>query len=136
MQISAGGAHTCAVTDTGELYCWGDNRYGQVGDGTTANRLSPTQVPNLAEAIITVTAGGVNTCALSVSGKLYCWGNNHSGQLGDGTTISHTISIQVPLTRSVQAVDISGRHMCALLTDSAVYCWGENSSGQLGHGSE
>lgn len=129
VEISAGGAHTCAVTDTGELYCWGDNRDGQLGDGTTEHRLSPTQVPNLAEAISAVAAGGVNTCALSATGKLYCWGNNLYGQLGDGTTISRTIPIQVPLTRTVQAVDVSGRHTCALLTDGAVYCWGENGDG-------
>lgn len=135
VQISAGSTHTCAVTETGELYCWGGNRYGQVGDGTTANRLSPTQVANLAEAITTVTAAGVNTCALSVSGKLYCWGSNHSGQLGDGTTISRTVPIQVPLPGAVQAVDTSGRHTCALLTDGVVYCWGENSAGEFGDGS-
>lgn len=135
VQISAGSTHTCAVTDTGELYCWGNNRYGQVGDGTNENRLSPTQVPNLAEAITTVMAGGSHTCALSATGNLFCWGSNHSGQLGDGTTISHTVPIQVPLTRSVHSVAAAGSHTCALLTDGAVYCWGDNSDGQLGDGS-
>lgn len=136
VQISAGGSHTCAVTDTGELYCWGDNSYGQLGDGTTANRLSPTQVPNLAEAITTVTAGGSHTCALGATGNLFCWGSNRSGQLGDGTTISRTVPIQVPLTRTVQSVAAAGSHTCALLTDGAVYCWGDNIDGQLGDGSQ
>ena len=134
VQISAGSAHTCAVTDTGELYCWGNNRHGQLGDGTTEHRVSPTQVPNLAEAITTVTAGDSHTCALSAAGNLFCWGINRFGQLGDGTTISRTVPIQVPLTRTVQSVAAAGSHTCALLTDGAVYCWGDNSDGQLGDG--
>jgi alpha-tubulin suppressor-like RCC1 family protein len=135
-QIDAGEAHTCAVADTGEIYCWGDNSSGQLGDGTTENRLRPTHVSHLAEASTAVTAGGAHTCALSGTGKLYCWGYNGYGQLGDGTTISRTVPIQVPLTRSVQAVAAAGSHTCALLTDGAVYCWGDNSDGQLGDGSE
>jgi alpha-tubulin suppressor-like RCC1 family protein len=136
VQIAAGSTHTCAVADTGELYCWGGNRYGQVGDDTTVDRLSPTKVANLTEAITTVAAGGAHTCALSATGKLYCWGNNLYGQLGDGTTISRTVPIQVSLPGTVQAVATADSHMCALLTDGAVYCWGNNMDGQLGDGSD
>lgn len=94
-QISAGGGHVCGVAAvTGQLYCWGLNSFGQLGDLTQTNRGVPTLV---AGGIIwdAVSAGVDHTCGRSTSGIIYCWGNNANGQLGDGTFNSHNIPIRV-----------------------------------------
>ena len=82
--MAAGGEHTCAVKTNGRLYCWGYNGDGQLGDGTTTNRTVPTQVSGAATDWLSVAAGGRHTCALKTNGRLYCWGWNFYGQLGDG----------------------------------------------------
>jgi len=95
-QISSGGGHTCAVTSTGgELYCWGLNSSGQLGDLTFTNRGVPTHVAgNL--TFDAVSAGWDHTCGHGIGGGIiYCWGSNAAGQVGDGTTLNHTIPIRV-----------------------------------------
>jgi alpha-tubulin suppressor-like RCC1 family protein len=78
--------HTCGLTATGQPYCWGDNRYGQIGDGTTESRLTPTVVPLPAGvSFASLVTGSFHTCATSTAGTPYCWGANVFGQLGDGT---------------------------------------------------
>ena len=90
VQISAGGDHTCAVLSTGHIACWGDNREGQLGDGTTSGSDTPVEVHGIGDAI-QVSAGGWFTCAVLSTGHIDCWGENEQGQLGDGTTTgSHT----------------------------------------------
>lgn len=82
--LTAGGSFTCGIATDGFAYCWGANSFGQLGDGTTANRSVPTRVSgNIAFA--TIAAGSNHTCGATSSGKTYCWGQNSSGQLGDGT---------------------------------------------------
>jgi len=79
-----GSLHTCGVTAAGVIYCWGSNRFGQLGDGTTSDRKSPVPVAgNLSFAA--VSAGGSHTCGVTAAGAAYCWGENSSAQLGDGT---------------------------------------------------
>ena len=95
-RISAGYGHTCGHDLDGKLYCWGDNRYGQLGDGTRIDRLTPVavQVPT-AHATLTVSAGHYHACGLSVAGPAYCWGSNVFGQHGDGRTINNAVPVFV-----------------------------------------
>jgi alpha-tubulin suppressor-like RCC1 family protein len=83
--MAAGYDHSCAITVAGPTLCWGLNEYGQVGDGTTANRASPATVAG-GHAFAGITAGLRHTCALDTNGAAWCWGDNTYGELGDGTT--------------------------------------------------
>ena len=83
-QVAAGENHTCALLNSGEVYCWGRNDSGQLGDGTTSERLTPVAVSELS-GVTAITAGYSHTCALLIGGEVRCWGYNGRGQLGDGT---------------------------------------------------
>ena len=93
-QIVAGDRHTCALRTTGEVACWGDNSFGQLGDGTITNRSTSGPVPGLINAAAIDTGGG-HTCALPQTGVLSCWGDNSSGQLGDGSTTNSLVPTDV-----------------------------------------
>ncbi|MDQ2670924.1 MAG: hypothetical protein M3Y31_09850, partial [Gemmatimonadota bacterium] len=141
--IAAGGvqgvpAHTCGATTTGALWCWGDNAFGQLGDGTNADRPAPAQVG--APGFAVVAAGGRSTCALASSGAAYCWGSNTSGQLGTGDFAEWNAPVPVvgpadgapPL--AYVSLTAGGAHACGRTADGSLYCWGDNVSGQLGTG--
>ena len=137
-ELAAGSYHTCARTSAGEVYCWGNNDYGQLGINSTSWALaSPQQVQGLTGAVELV-AGSEHTCALTSTGEVYCWGNNDYGQLGIGTTGGEYGTPQVvidnPLVGTVELA-AGNAHTCALTSGGAVYCWGRNDSGQLGIGS-
>lgn len=133
--IAAGNAHTCAVSTGGALQCWGANaQRGQVGDGSTADRKTPTDVAGLAAGVSSVDGGGAHTCAVAAGGGAKCWGGNAYGQLGDGTTTLHRTPVDVVgLVAGVNAVGTGELHSCALM-DGGVKCWGSNQYGQLGNG--
>ena len=83
--ISAGGWHTVGITTSGAAYAWGRNNYGQLGDGTTTDRTTPTLVSG-GHTWASISAGGLHTVGITTSGAAYAWGFNGQGQLGDGTT--------------------------------------------------
>jgi hypothetical protein len=98
VEVAASFSHTCARKQDGTLWCWGDNYYGQLGDGTTVwPKTSPVQVAALGASAVEVAAGEAHTCARKGDGTLWCWGNNYYGQLGDGTTTDKLSPVQVPL---------------------------------------
>jgi Regulator of chromosome condensation (RCC1) repeat/Bacterial Ig-like domain (group 2) len=134
--VATGAAHTCALDSASQVWCWGSNSHGQLGNGTTTDSASPVVVPNLQTAI-GIAAGGNTTCAL-LQGGILCWGENTHGQLGNGTTVDSSTPVLVSnvpsLTSGVIGVAVGGGHACTLLSDGMVACWGDNAGGQLGNG--
>jgi alpha-tubulin suppressor-like RCC1 family protein len=133
--VAAGGSHTCVLTNSGSVKCWGANDRGQLGNGTTADSGLPAEVQGLSESVSAIAAGMSHTCAVTFGGVGFCWGANESGQLGDGTTADSLIPVRVDGQEDVWKGVAAGRaHTCALTTPNGVKCWGANESGQLGDG--
>ena len=133
-QIVAGGAHSCAILPDTTVKCWGHNAYGQMGDGSAVNRLTPVSVSGLS-GVQQLTAGYQHTCAILSTGEVKCWGYNGMGQLGDGSTMHRYIPVSVSGLSGVQHLEAGGLHTCARLSTGGVQCWGYNGNGQLGDGS-
>jgi alpha-tubulin suppressor-like RCC1 family protein len=132
-KIVVGTAHKCALTAPGGVKCWGYNYYGQLGDNTTTQRLTPVDVSGLSNGVTAIAAGNSHTCALTVAGGVKCWGYNFYGQLGDNTVIQRLTAVDVlGLTSGVTAIAAGIYHSCALNTAGGVKCWGYNSDGELG----
>jgi alpha-tubulin suppressor-like RCC1 family protein len=133
--VSGGSIHTCAVTTTGGVRCWGYNGAGQLGDGTTSMRDIPVEVVGLNSGAAEVVAGGNHSCALMVGGGVKCWGSNFDGELGDGTLEYSSTPVDViGLAGPAVALTAGHSHNCALIEDGGVQCWGLNENGQLGDG--
>ena len=133
--VGAGGRNTCATRTDGTLWCWGDNTYGQVGDGTTTRRTSPVPVAGDATNWARVSSGGLFTCATRTDGTAWCWGSNDVGQVGDGSNTDRWTPVQVSGGATNWAlVSAQGIHVCATRSDGTAWCWGYNEYGQLGDG--
>ena len=133
--ITSGFEHACALTTSGGVLCWGNNRYGQFGNGTTTNSSVPVPVTGLSSGVAAITAGNDHTCALTTAGGVLCWGYNSNGQLGNGTTTASSLPVAVTgLSSGVAAIAAGLYHTCALTTAGSVLCWGNNGDGRLGNG--
>jgi alpha-tubulin suppressor-like RCC1 family protein len=134
VQISSGGGYTCGVTTVGAAYCWGDNGFGQLGNGTATNSNTPTAVSG-GHTFAAVSAGsGLNTCGLTTAGAAYCWGTGDHGELGNGTTSSSTTPVAVSGGLIFTVVGEGNSFACGLTTAGKAYCWGSNGGGMLGTG--
>ena len=124
----------CFVSLEAEVYCWGFNADGEVGDGTFEERVLPTRAL-LAMPVVALGGSAESRCALSDTGRVWCWGDNRYGQAGVDPLSSERVPgpMELPL-RDVVAVDGGGSHNCALVDDGSVWCWGSNVGYQLGHG--
>ena len=133
--ISAAGGQTCALILGGAVRCWGNNKYGQLGDGTGEIRRSPVAIHGLEQGVAKVVTGWNHTCAVMGNGEVKCWGWNYYGQLGDETKASRTQPVNVRRLME-DAADIAPgwAHTCAVTAAGGVKCWGRNESGQLGDG--
>jgi alpha-tubulin suppressor-like RCC1 family protein len=155
--ISAGFRHTCALNTSGVAFCWGNNEYGQLGNGVVGGPGSFTDTPVAVQTALrfqSLSSGGDHTCGVTTTGAAACWGNNASGQLGRGTiggafavpdvasggltfarisasSGSSTINPESPLFLPYK---VAGGHTCGLTTGEAIYCWGDNRDLQLGRG--
>ena len=133
--VTAGAKHTCVLTAGGGVTCWGANDSGQLGDGTTTDRLWPVPVTGFATGVAAIEAGDSHTCLLTTAGAVRCWGANDSGQLGDGTMTDCTAPVAVTgLATGVTAIAAGDSHTCAVTTAGGVKCWGDNTNRQLGDG--
>ena len=129
LRLSAGTVHTCATVVGGDVYCWGSNVYGQVGDGTRTERWSPTGVGIAADSL---GGSGSHTCTV-LGGDVWCWGQNAGGQLGDGSLVVRASPVRAGVPNARQVCG-NGSHSCALLDDGQIACWGWNIRGAIGSG--
>ncbi len=133
--ISAGGYHNYALTKSSGIICWGDNGYGEIGNGTLDPAILPTYAAGMTSGINSVSAGYSHTCALTSSGIEKCWGFNWNGELGNGSTDDHAALPQTVLLPSGKYTKISSNGgNCAINKGGALYCWGANGNGQVGNG--
>lgn len=133
--LAGGVSHTCVLGQSGGVQCWGRNQYGQLGDGTNTNSAGPVNVSGLASGVTAISIGGFHACALLTGGGVKCWGNNATGQLGNGTTTNSSLPVDVTgLPAEAVAISAGNQHTCAVLATSSVVCWGDNVYGKLGDG--
>jgi alpha-tubulin suppressor-like RCC1 family protein len=134
-EVEAGNGASCLRRMGGEVHCWGDNTFGQLGNGMVGGSAStPVAVVGLTDAV-DVALGDGFACAARSTGRVVCWGKNTSGQLGTSGGNRGTIDdvSGLPDASPATAVAASGTHACAVLS-GAVWCWGANDLGQLGQG--
>ncbi|MEC8520288.1 MAG: ELWxxDGT repeat protein, partial [Candidatus Thermoplasmatota archaeon] len=144
-KLATGVSHTCAILDNGDVKCWGDNGYGQLGTGAQSTLYAPPSTSiNLGtgRTAVALAAGHYYTCAILDNGDLKCWGRDNMGQLGDGGAINwydytlspSTTAIDLGTGRTAVAVAAGEAHTCAILDNGELKCWGMDVKGQLGDG--
>lgn len=130
--VSAGHDHSCALTDEGAAWCWGDNVTGHLGSGDTFGKsFQPVRVAS-DDVFAEVVAGYYQSCGITTSGRMWCWGRNDQGQVGDGTNETRFTPVAVSGDLTFRALGGGDAFMCGVTTDGSTWCWGSNLSGELG----
>lgn len=130
--VSAGDNHSVFLKSDGTVWAWGQNNFGQLGNGLTTDSSPSVQVKGLCD-VIAISAGPANSVALKSDGTVWAWGQNNFGQLGNGTTSSSSIPVQVSNISDVAAIAAGAFYTVALKKDGTVWTWGYNATGQLGY---
>ena len=131
-EVSATGYFTCALSGAGEVFCWGNNDLGQLGDGTRESRLSPVRSVSALSDVVRISAGGESACALHVAGTVSCWGRGTGGALGNGGLSDSLTPVNVINIEGVLGIEGSGGHYCVRTELGSVSCWGWSRYEQLG----
>jgi uncharacterized repeat protein (TIGR02543 family) len=145
IDITSGGWHVLAMTSKGRVFTWGNNGVGQLGDGTTIDKSLPLDITNQFnldnnDHIVSISSGNFISSAISSTGRIFMWGDNGYGQLGDGTTVDKLIPTDItsqfdlPSTEKIIYTSLGERHASALTSTGRVFVWGTGSYGQLGDG--
>jgi alpha-tubulin suppressor-like RCC1 family protein len=136
-QISAGDYHTCYLSSTGRVKCWGWNQFGQTGHNSSPEQIMSSDWIDL-PGLVQVSAGGYHTCAVNVDHQVYCWGRNNMGQLGNGSSTDSYLPVLVEGLEGARITEVvSGSlHTCAFENKGRAWCWGSNRDGKLGAGIE
>lgn len=147
-QLDVGKANACALDESGHAYCWGANYRGEVGDGTYGD---PVSVPTAVSGNLVfkqISTGSGSSCGIDASGAAYCWGDNHYGQLGNGThgdpSLPATIgpnsqsAVPVPVSGGLvfRTISVGGSWACGVTEEGSAYCWGSETFGALGNGTD
>jgi len=139
--VSTGVNHTCALTPAGAAYCWGWGGDGQLGTGFRRPAPAPLAAAETplavagGHAFVAIAAGYQHSCGVTQGAEAYCWGDNSSGQLGDGSNINRLLPVLVTGGLQFASITVGEFHSCGRTTANAAYCWGNNGWGQLGDGS-
>lgn len=133
--LTSRGSHHCALTASGQAFCWGNNSLGQLGtESPPQDHAAPTAVAG-GLAFASIVAGINHTCGLTPAAAAYCWGSNSHGQLGSEVQPRADSPAVVNGPLLFRTIAAGAQHSCALAIDSLAYCWGGGSQGQLGTGS-
>lgn len=136
--VTTGGAHSCAVGDSGVVWCWGANEHGQLGNGSTVASPSPVAVVGLPGTVSQIAASRYSTCALLADRSVWCWGGNSQGELGDGTWDVADIAPRLTPTKVQNLTEVSRisggeQTFCVTGYDQLARCWGSNTYGEIGN---
>lgn len=129
--------HTCTVTVWGEVFCEGDNEWGQLGTGSASPWASGANRVVSLDGVTHAVSGAQHTCALRDNGEVWCWGDGSQGQLGDGTTTNSNVPVQALGGVTVESLSSNGvksMGTCLVTTTGGAKCWGDNATGQVGDG--
>jgi alpha-tubulin suppressor-like RCC1 family protein len=133
-ELTVGANHSCVVDSAGAVFCWGDNAHGQLGLPTSVGETARPVEIIAASGVTNLSAGSGFTCGIDAAGQAVCWGRNHVGQLGRGTTSASEARGPVSGLTDVVDVEASEQFACAVKSDGTVWCWGLDGDAQLGNG--
>jgi len=138
--VAAGNGGGCGISDQQRLYCWGDDSFGEIGNGSKGGGDVPTLATVGSEKFATLTVGGAHSCALNITGRAYCWGLDSFGQLGDHRRVNSTTPIPVVGPTGFQSdalqfsrISAGESHTCGIRVDGYAFCWGSGVLGALGN---